>query len=259
MSKNKGGLLGSILSGDMMSDSSLQLQTDTNSGKGRESRKIPDRVKDVDPNKCRLWKFADRTEEEAVHAVEIATSMDDIEQISPVIAREVSVDDPDYPNVEFEIIAGSVRWRAAKLRNKPLKAIVKSLSDREAISIMIAENEHRRGITPFSRSLQIQTVWDSGMFDSQDELATAHHMDKTKASMHLKVAANADFLKQAYGVEVSNIGLRQLYDACNFERKAGEGGNDVVKKKSLKVILLKLTRLASQPLNSTKSCQKISC
>lgn len=223
MSKQKGGLLGGLLTGEMGNIDGLQVQTESfTKNTLSNNKRIPDRVKEIDPNKCRLWKFADRPEDEAQHATEIASSMDDIEQISPVIAREVSVDDPDYPNIEFEIIAGSVRWRAAKLRNKPLKAIIKSLSDRDAISVMIAENEHRRGITPFARSLQMQTVWESGIFESQDELALAHHMEKSKVSMHLKVAINADFLKQIYGDDISNIGLRQLYDACKFERE-GEG------------------------------------
>lgn len=222
-SKQKGGLLGSLLTGNI-SEPSLQMQTESFAANATSTnRRLPDRVKEINPTKCRLWKFADRPEDEAQHATEIASSMDDIEQISPVIAREISIDDPDYPNIEFEIIAGSVRWRAAKLRNKPLKAIVKALSDREAISIMIAENEHRRGITPFARSLQLQTVWESGMFESQDELALAHHMDKAKASMHLKVAANADFLRQVYGNDIGGVGLRQLYDACKFERE-GECG-----------------------------------
>ena len=221
-SKQKGGLLGSLLTGNI-SEPSLQMQTESFAANATSTnRRLPDRVKEINPTKCRLWKFADRPEDEAQHATEIASSMDDIEQISPVIAREISIEDPDYPNIEYEIIAGSVRWRAAKLRNKPLKAIIKSLSDRDAISVMIAENEHRRGITPFARSLQMQTVWESGMFESQDELALAHHMEKSKASMHLKVAANADFLKQLYGDDISNIGLRQLYDACKFERE-GEG------------------------------------
>lgn len=221
-SKQKGGLLGSLLTGNI-SEPSLQMQTESFAANATSTnRRLPDRVKEIDPNKCRLWKFADRPEDEAQHATEIASSMDDIEQISPVIAREISIEDPDYPNIEYEIIAGSVRWRAAKLRNKPLKAIIKSLSDRDAISVMIAENEHRRGITPFARSLQMQTVWESGMFESQDELALAHHMEKSKVSMHLKVAANSDFLKQLYGDDISNIGLRQLYDACKFERE-GEG------------------------------------
>lgn len=220
MLKNKkGGLLGSILAGDLSGSASLHLQTTTNDKKSSDQvKKIPDRVKELDPNKCRLWQYADRPENEAEHAQEIASSMDDVDQISPVIAREVSIDDPDYPNIEYEIIAGSVRWRAAKLRNKPLKAIIKSLSDKEALAVMIVENEHRRGISAFSRSLQLQKTWQSGIFESQDELASIHRIEKSKASMYLKVAANESKLRELYGDNIANIGLRQLYDSCNFEK-----------------------------------------
>ncbi len=228
-------MLGAILAGNMDGVDSLKLQTATlmtNAQPQYKQTKIPDRIKELDPNKCRLWKYADRPEDEALHASEIATSMDSVEQISPVIVREISIDDLDYPTIEYEIIAGSVRWRAAKLRNKPLKAIIKVLNDRQAISVMIAENEHRKGITPFSRSLQMQTIWESGMFSSQDELALAHHMDKSKASMYLKIASNADFLIKLYGEEIKRVGLRSLYDSCNFER---EGDSSDKKEKIAKI------------------------
>jgi ParB/RepB/Spo0J family partition protein len=233
--QKRGGMLGAILAGNMDGVDSLKLQTATlmtNAQSQYKQTKIPDRIKELDPHKCRLWKYADRPEDEAVHTSEIATSMDSVEQISPVIVREISIDDLDYPTIEYEIIAGSVRWRAAKLRNKPLKAVIKVLDDRQAISVMIAENEHRKGITPFSRSLQMQTIWESGMFSSQDELALAHYMDKSKASMHLKIASNADFLIKLYGEEIKRVGLRSLYDSCNFERE--EDSSDK-KEKSTKI------------------------
>lgn len=224
MSKNtKGGLLGSILTGDMSENASLQMQTTVNDKKtGGQVKKLPDRVKEIDPNKCRLWQYADRPENEAEHAQEIASSMDEVDQIIPVIAREIAIDDPEYPNIEYEIIAGSVRWRAAKLRNKPLKAIIKSLSDKESLAVMIVENEHRRGISAFSRSLQLQKTWQSGIFESQDELASIHKIEKAKASMYLKVAANESMLRELYGNNITNIGLRQLYDSCNLEKREAD-------------------------------------
>lgn len=231
----KGGILGGILTGQI--DVAKNAETDASfaypsNPQASKARVQIDRVREIDPNRCRLWKFADRPEDEAVHVQDVASSMDDIEQITPVIVREISIDDPDYPNIEYEIIAGSVRWRASKVRNKPLKVIVKSLTDRQAVSVMIAENEHRRGITPFARSLQMQTVWESGMFDSQDDLANTHSMDKSKASMYLKVAANADFLRKMYGDSIKDIGLRQLYDACNFERSDDSLGKQEEKPKA---------------------------
>jgi ParB/RepB/Spo0J family partition protein len=241
--QKKGGMLGALLAGNMDNADSLQLQTAITASRPSQATKqgkIPDRIKEIEPAKCRLWKFADRPDDEADHAVEIASSMDDVEQISPVIVREISIDDPEYPNIEYEVIAGSVRWRAAKLRNKPLKAIIKTLNDHQAISVMIAENEHRKGISPFSRSLQMQTVLNSGIFESQDALAQAHHMNKSKASMYLKIAANSDFLAKLYGDNIKTTGLRQLYDACNFEREGeDEGQKPKTKKKPFEGFLAK--------------------
>lgn len=264
MSKNtKGGLLGSILTGDMGENASLQMQTAANDKKTSEqTRKLPDRVKELDPNKCRLWQYADRPENEAEHAQEIASSMDDVDQISPVIAREISIDDPDYPNIEYEIIAGSVRWRAAKLRDKPLKAIIKSLSDKEALAVMIVENEHRRGISAFSRSLQLQKTWQSGMFESQDELASVHRIEKSKASMYLKVAVNESKLRELYGENITSIGLRQLYDSCNFEKPEEQADKKaspsisgvVIKKSKAGITTIKFaTNISEEKLSKIKS------
>jgi hypothetical protein len=58
--------------------------------------------------------------------------------------------------------------------------------------------------------------------------------------MYLKIAANSDFLAKLYGDNIKTTGLRQLYDACNFEREGeGEGQKPKTKKKPFEGFLAK--------------------
>ncbi|MCH9743244.1 MAG: ParB/RepB/Spo0J family partition protein [Proteobacteria bacterium] len=184
-------------------------------------RPVSERVKEVDPLKCKPWKFADRPEDEAGHSSELAESFLSNEQLSPVIVRELDHLDPDYPVIEYEIIAGSVRWRAAKKAGVMLKAFVRDLTDKEALNVMLIENEQRKGISEFSRALQISRVWDSGMFASKVDLANAHKMDASKVSRYLKVAEHKDALLEIFADEIKTIGLRQLYQTISGEEGDG--------------------------------------
>ncbi len=178
------------------------------------STSIGERMRELDPNECRLWKYADRPENEALHAQDLATEfLSGVGQLHPVIVREISPTDHDYPRIKYEIIAGSVRWRASKIAGRSLKAVIRDLNDKEAVTIMLSENEARKNISEFSRAKQIGLVWDSGIYDSKGEAADAHRMAAGKFSQYLRVYKHHQTLKAIYGEQVSEIGLRNLYEA----------------------------------------------
>ena len=90
-----------------------------------------------------LWRWADRPASEAPHVDELAQSLDRDGQVAPAIVRPVR--DPEQPTIRYEIIAGYVRWKAAlQARRQLLVDIRPVLSDREAFSIMVVENDLRR-------------------------------------------------------------------------------------------------------------------
>lgn len=213
MSKKRGGLVGAMMWGDVPEESTQSVVGEQSlvATKSSSTRSVSERVKEIDPSKCRLWIFADRPEDEAEHSEDIARSFKDVEQLSPVIVRELSHDDEDYPSIEYEIIAGSVRWRAAIKAQVMLKAFVRVLTDKEALNVMLIENEQRKNISEFSRSLQISKVWLSGMFDSKVDLAKAHKMDASKVSRYLKVAEHKEVLINTFENNIKDVGLRQLY------------------------------------------------
>lgn len=175
---------------------------------------VGERMRELDPNECRLWEFADRPEHEAEHAEQLAKEFQSgVGQIHPAVVREVPPSDPQYPQIKYEIISGSVRWRASKIAGKTLKAVVRKLSDKDAITIMLSENNDRKDISEFARALQIGKVWNRGIFDSKSEMADSHRIEKAKLSQYLKVFDNRDTLIEKFGIDVYSMGLRTLYEA----------------------------------------------
>jgi ParB/RepB/Spo0J family partition protein len=183
---------------------------------------IGERMRELDPYECRLWKFADRPESEALHAQDLAEEfLSGVGQLHPAIVREIPRDDVDYPTIKYEVISGSVRWRASKIAQRPLKSVIRELNDKEAITIMLSENEARKNISEFSRAKQIGLVWDSGIYETKGEAAHAHRMAAGKFSQYLKVYEYSGKLKEMFADQVSTLGLRNLYEATlSFEDSA---------------------------------------
>jgi ParB family chromosome partitioning protein len=184
--------------------------------KSQSSPGIGERMRELDPSECRLWEFADRPEHEAIHAQQLAEEFrNGVGQIHPAVVREISHSDPEYPAIKYEIISGSVRWRAAKLAGKHLKAVVRKLDDKDAITIMLSENNDRKDISEFARALQIGKVWNRRIFESKHEMAQAHRFAQAKLSQYLKVFEHQGELAHLFGDEAYSMGLRTLYEAAN--------------------------------------------
>ena len=141
----------------------------------------------VDPEVCWPWRWADRPDSEALHVDELAQSLDRDGQVAPAIVRPVR--DSEQPAIRYEIIAGYVRWKAAlQARRQLLVDIRPDLSDREAFSIMVVENELRRGLSDYTRAKRYQRALDEGLFASKGELAEAMGLSNAQLSKYLGFA-----------------------------------------------------------------------
>jgi len=94
-------------------------------------------VIEVDPKKCVRWKLADRSGFEFGDIHGLAQDILKNGQIEPVILRKVKNSEDNY-----EVIAGSRRWKACLEASVPLKGIVQNLSDEQAAVAQIKENQH---------------------------------------------------------------------------------------------------------------------
>ncbi|HTV95394.1 MAG TPA: ParB/RepB/Spo0J family partition protein [Steroidobacteraceae bacterium] len=75
---------------------------------------------------------------------ELAASIKSKGLIQPILVRPV----PGFPH-QFEIVAGDRRWQAARLAGlSEIPAIVRELSDQEAIALALIENIQREELTP---------------------------------------------------------------------------------------------------------------
>jgi ParB family transcriptional regulator, chromosome partitioning protein len=75
---------------------------------------------------------------------ELAASIKANGVIQPIVVRPV----PDFPH-QFEIVAGERRWQAAKLAGlTEIPAVVRELTDQEALALALIENIQREELTP---------------------------------------------------------------------------------------------------------------
>lgn len=141
----------------------------------------------VDPEVCRPWPWADRPDSEAPHVDELAQSLDRDGQVAPAVVRPVR--DPEQPTIRYEIIAGYVRWKAALQVGRQLLVDIRpDLSDREAFSIMVVENDLRRGLSDYTRAKRYQHALDKSLFASKGELADAMGIGNAQLSKYLGFA-----------------------------------------------------------------------
>ena len=75
---------------------------------------------------------------------ELAASIKANGVIQPIVVRPM----PGFPH-QFEIVAGERRWQAAKLAGlDEIPAVVRDLSDEEALAVALIENIQREDLTP---------------------------------------------------------------------------------------------------------------
>ncbi|WP_010304115.1 ParB/RepB/Spo0J family partition protein [Candidatus Odyssella thessalonicensis] len=92
---------------------------------------------EIDPRTCTRWKFADRSGFEFGDIFALAQDILKYGQIEPVIVRKSSQEGYNY-----EVIAGSRRWKACLEAGIPLNGIVQDLTDEQAAMVQIKENQH---------------------------------------------------------------------------------------------------------------------
>lgn len=140
----------------------------------------------VPPQVCRLWRYADRPEAEAVHATEMAESFTADGQIAAAVVR--CIHDPEQPDIRYEIICGHVRWRAALAANMDLEIDIRELDDRAAFRLMVKENELRRGLSDYATALRLRRVINDGLYRDRTTLAQDTGLSAAQLSYYLGFA-----------------------------------------------------------------------
>lgn len=120
----------------------------------------------LDPNVCIPWNYSDRQDNEFGDLKALANSMAQHGQQEPVLVRPT-----ERNGHQYEVIFGNRRWRAAKLANLKLQAIVKPMDDQTAALSQKEENENRQDLSDYSRALNYQKLLAESIFISEAQMS----------------------------------------------------------------------------------------
>lgn len=176
---------------------------------------------EIPPQSCRPWKLADRPPEEAPHKAELVESFrqDGLGQIQPIVVR--AVEDPDAPQIAYEVICGRVRWMAALELGVPVQAIVRELDDREAYRLMSVENRQRKNISDYAKAKSYQKALALGVFASAGEFAEAEGISKSAFSQYLGFAELPEAVAARFA-DLTKIPYRLGYEISKACKALGE-------------------------------------
>jgi ParB family chromosome partitioning protein len=172
--------------------------------KSEHTQIIQQRLKLVDPKKCRLWKFHDRDPswfDEKKSAL-LISQLRKSEQREPALVRSIP-NDPDY---DYEIIYGARRRFACEFLNKPyLIQVAENLSDKEASILMYQENEGHEDISPMERYLNVYNQILNNVFPTKKELS--EELDIPRSTMHRMEKCGAFISQDKIQPFISNLTL----------------------------------------------------
>ena len=120
---------------------------------------------EIDPRVCKRWQYADRNSFEFGDTNILAEDIKRNGQLTPVFVRTLK----DNGKFQYEVIAGSRRLQACLAADLPIKAILTNVTDVEAATIQIKENE-QIGLSEYSRGLSFAKLKQDGKL-TQEQLA----------------------------------------------------------------------------------------
>lgn len=113
--------------------------TAASEAEGGKPREIP--LDQIDPNP-----FQTRSQVNEEQLAELASSITANGVVQPILVRPVA-------HGRFQLIAGERRWRASRLAGKPsIPAILRQVSDEQAMEITIVENLQRADLNPMEQA-----------------------------------------------------------------------------------------------------------
>jgi len=115
---------------------------------------------------------------------ELAASIKANGVIQPIVVRPVP---GDAGSARYEIVAGERRWQAAKLAGlTEIPAVIRTLSDQEAVAVALIENIQREELTPAEEARSLQRLIEEFSLTHQ-EVATAVGRSRAAVSNLLRL------------------------------------------------------------------------
>ena len=120
----------------------------------------------LNPYNITNWEYHDRPENELGNIDLLATEFKKIGQIVPCIVRPMN--NNINANIQYELIAGERRWRAAKKAEIKLKVIILNLTDKESALIQSSENSQRKDLSDYAKFLSYYSLIKNNILTQKD-------------------------------------------------------------------------------------------
>ena len=170
------------------------------------------KILEVDSQEIIRWEYKDRPENELGDIEGLAETLKSVGQQQPCILRPCKTKPGKY-----ELIVGERRWRAARLANLKIKAIIKDLDDKTATLIQAIENEKRTDKSDFSKGMSYADKIERG-FISQKDLTDIIGIPKQQLSRLLSYRKIPNRLFQAIE-DFKKVSSRTAYEIARLSAK----------------------------------------
>ena len=178
--------------------------------------------------------------------VDLANSIREKGIVQPIIVREID------SAGSYEVIAGERRWRAAQIAQLDnIPAIIKTLSDDDALEIAIIENVQRSNLNPIDEAAGYQRLIDIYNY-TQEDLAQVIGKSRSYIANILRLNNSPTKVKDYLSEGLLTIGhARALISLENAENLA-----DMIVSKGLSV--RQIEQLVKNPVGSQKKNKRSS-
>lgn len=140
---------------------------------GGRPREIP--IEDIDRNP-----YQTRTQIDESELAELAASITANGVVQPVLVRPLA-------SGRFQLIAGERRWRASQLAGKKtIPAILRQVSDEQALEITIVENLQRADLNPMEQARAFERL-SREFHMTQEQIATRTGKDRVSVSNYMRL------------------------------------------------------------------------
>ena len=140
---------------------------------GGKPREIP--LDQIDRNP-----FQTRSHVNEEQLAELAASISSNGVVQPILVRPLA-------NGRFQLIAGERRWRASQLAQKPtIPAILRQVSDEQAMEITIVENPQRADLNPMEQARAFERL-SREFHMTQEQMATRTGKDRATVANFLRL------------------------------------------------------------------------
>ena len=190
----------------------VQAPIETEGGKPRE---IP--IEDIDRNP-----FQTRTHVDEGELSELAASITANGVVQPILVRPLA-------GGRFQLIAGERRWRASQLAGKKtIPAILRQVSDEQALEITIVENLQRADLNAMEQARAFERL-SREFHMTQEQIATRTGKDRVSVSNYMRLLSMPESVQKlvetsllTFGHAKALLGLKLHPD---FEKTAQRAAN----------------------------------